>query len=151
MTQLQLSESYENKYQHYDEHSVGTIMLHLEWGTKYRYKMFGKEEYRNLISACIRQSASSNKIKIIELNVQPEHVHCIVLVNFSFSGSKVLRILKWISAKLFFEFHKQARLRYPRWRLWGRGKFASSVGFIQFDVVQNYIKTQNEHHGNCGL
>jgi len=36
----------ENNYEKY-EHSVGKIMMHLEWCTKYRYKMFQKFEYRN--------------------------------------------------------------------------------------------------------
>ena len=71
----------ENQYEKY-EHSVGKIMLHLEWCTKYRYKMFRKEEYRNLITACIRRAASLHQIKVIELNVQPEHIHCVVSVIF---------------------------------------------------------------------
>ena len=149
--QLQISENYEEKYQHYP-HSVGTIMLHLEWCTKYRYKMFRKEENKNLLCACIRRAASLHEIKIIELNVQSEHVHCIVLVKFSFSVSKVLQILKGFSSKLFFENQEKARLRYPRGHLWSRGKFASSVGFVEFDVVRNYVKTQSEHHlGNSTL
>jgi putative transposase len=144
-TQIQLSESYENKYQHY-EHSVGTIMLHLEWCTKYRYKMARKEENRALLSACIRRAASKHEIKIIELNVQPEHVHCIVLVKLDISASKALQLLKGGSSYLFFRKQEKARLRYPRGHFWSRGKFASSVGFVQLDVVQNYVRTQDEHH-----
>ena len=140
----------ENKYEHF-EHSVGKIMMHLEWCTKYRYKMFKKEEYRNLISACIRCAASLHQIKMIELNVQPEHVHCIISVEFSFSASKVLQLLKGISAKLFFEYHEKARLRYPKRHLWSRGKFASSVGFVQLETVQNYVRNQDSHHGNSTL
>ena len=140
----------ENQYEKY-EHSVGKIMLHLEWCTKYRYKMFRKEEYRNLITACIRRAASLHQIKVIELNVQPEHIHCVVSVIFSFSASKVLQILKGVSAKLFFTYHERARLRYPRRHLWSRGKFGSSVGFVQLDVVQSYVRNQNSHHGNSTL
>lgn len=140
----------ENQYDKY-EHSVGKIMLHLEWCTKYRYKMFRKEEYRNLITACIRRAASLHQIKVIELNVQPEHIHCVVSVVFSFSVSKVLQILKGVSAKLFFTYHERARLRYPRGHLWSRGKFGSSVGFVQLDVVQSYVRNQNSHHGNSTL
>ena len=40
-----------NEYKHY-HHSVGTLMLHVEWVTKYRYKMFRKEDQKNLITAC---------------------------------------------------------------------------------------------------
>jgi len=102
-----------NQYQK-TAHGVGVVMLHLEWCTKYRYKMFGKFQYRNLINACIRRSASRNNIKIIELDVQPEHVHCVVEVSFSMSASKALQILKGGSSKLFFEFHQKAALRYPK-------------------------------------
>ena len=140
-----------NQYKR-NEHSVGVVMFHLEWCTKYRYKMFEKTKYKNLITACIRRSASRNKIKIIEIEVQPEHVHCVVEVSFSISVSKVLQILKGGSSKLFFEFHEKARLRYPRRHLWSRGKFASSVGFVQLDVVKEYVRNQSEHHsGNSTL
>ena len=149
--QLQLSESYEDKYEHHD-HSVGKMMMHLEWCTKYRYKMFKKEEYRNLITACIRRAASLHQISMIEINVQPEHIHCVVSVSFTLSTSKVLQLLKGASSKLFFEHHQRARLRYPKGHLWSRGKFASSVGFVQLDVVKDYIRTQDEHHsGNSTL
>ena len=145
--QKQLSGSYSEKYEHY-AHSVGTIMLHLEWCTKYRYQMFRKEENRKLLEACIRRAASMHEIKMIEINVQPEHIHCIVLVKFSVSASKVLQFLKGISAKLYFEKKSKAKLRYPKGHLWSRGKFASSVGFVQLDKVQSYVRNQDEHHGN---
>ncbi|HDK41766.1 MAG TPA: hypothetical protein ENG87_00170, partial [Candidatus Pacearchaeota archaeon] len=38
------------------------------------------------------------------------------------------------------------RLRYPRGHLWSRGKFASSVGFVQLDKVTEYVRNQSEHH-----
>ncbi len=127
-------------------HSVGVMMLHLEWCTKYRYKMFRKLKYKNLITACIRKSASGNYIKIIEMNVQPDHVHCVVEVSFVMSASKTLQILKGGSAFLFFKFHPKAKLRYPRGHLWSRGKFASSVGFVQLDSVKEYVRNQSVHH-----
>jgi len=149
--QTQLSESYTAKYERY-EHSVGIMMLHLEWVTKYRYKMFRKQEYLNIAEACIRKSAFEHKIKIIKLSVMPEHVHCVVQVALSISASKVLQILKGRSSYLFFRQHEKARLRYPRGHLWSRGKFASSVGFINLEVVNNYVEDQKEHHrGNSTL
>ena len=138
-----------NQYKHL-EHSVGVMVLHLEWVTKYRYKMFGKIKYKNLIEACIRQAASRNGIKIIEIDVQPEHVHCVVEVGFSITVSRVLQLLKGGSARLFFQFHEKARLRYPKGHLWSRGKFASSVGFVQLDKVRDYVRNQSEHHSTYG-
>lgn len=78
----------------------------------------------------------------------PEHIHCEVQVALSMSASKVLQILKGLSAKLFFEKNPKARLSYPRGHLWGRGKFATSVGFVQEEVVRRYIENQEAHHAH---
>lgn len=135
----------ENQYERY-QHSVGVMIMHLEWCTKYRYKMFQKQEYLKLIEACIRRAASLHQIKIIEISVMPEHIHCSVQIALAMSASETLQILKGLSAKLFFEHHKKARLRYPRGHLWSRGKFASSVGFTNLETINNYIINQQEHH-----
>lgn len=145
MEQLTLSANYENKYNHY-RHSVGKIMLHVEWCTKYRYNMFQKEKYLKLIEACVRRAASLHGFEIIEINVQPEHIHCVVSASFSYSVSKVLQILKGTSSRLFFQNHKKARLRYPKGHLWSRGKFAASVGLVNLDYVKDYVRNQSEHH-----
>ena len=147
--QIQFSENQE-KYER-SNHAVGISMWHFEWCTKYRYKMFGKQEYLNLITACIRRAASMHEIKIIELNVQPEHVHCVVGIKLSMSATYALQILKGGSAKLFFQFHERARLRYPKGHLWSPGKFASSIGFIQLETAKNYVRNQDEHHRSLAL
>lgn len=143
--QIQLSESYKNIYER-NSHSVGISMWHFEWCSKYRYKMFGKEEYKNLITACIKRAASLHGIKIIELAVQPEHIHCVVAINLTISPAMALQYLKGGSAYLFFKFHKRARLRYPKGHLWSPGKFASSLGFVQVETAKNYVRNQEEHH-----
>ncbi|MGB9708357.1 MAG: transposase [Candidatus Pacearchaeota archaeon] len=56
------------------------------------------------------------------------------------SPSKALHLLKGISARLFFRNHPKARLRYPRGHLWSRGKFAASLGFIQIEVANDYVR-----------
>ena len=138
------------KYQHY-EHSVGIMIMHLEWKPKYAYKMFRKLEQKNLCEACIRRAASLHNIKIIVISVMPEHIHVEVQVSMCMSASKVLQILKGLSAKLFFEKNPKARLRYPKGHLWSRGKFASSIGLVQEEIVRSYIENQESHHGNHTL
>ena len=149
MIQTQLSESYQEKRnQEYKRraHSVGISIWHFEWVTKYRYKMMKKEEYSGLMIGCIRNVAFRHEIKIIILEVLPEHVHCEVEIPLSMSPSEALQLLKGGSSFLFFQNHEKARLRYPRGHLWSRGKFAASVGFVQQDVVTEYIRNQKEHH-----
>jgi putative transposase len=143
--QILISESFEDRYER-GSHSIGISMWHFEWCTKYRLKMFRKEEQRNLITACIRRAASLHGIKITELSVMPEHVHCVVGMSLNLSPAKALQILKGISARLFFEKNPRARLRYPKGHLWSPGKFAASLGFIQLDTAEEYVRNQEMHH-----
>lgn len=145
MEQILLSESFEDRYER-SSHAIGISMWHFEWCTKYRYKMFGKDEQRNLITACIRRAAFMHEIKILELNVQLDHVHCVVGIKLSMSPAYALQILKGASARLFFKNNPKARLRYPKGHLWSPGKFAASIGFIQLDVAKDYVRNQDLHH-----
>ena len=117
-------------------------MWHFEFCPKYRYKMFGKEEQRALISACIRRAASLHCIRLVELNVQPDHVHSVAALPPSMSPSHALQLLKGGSAYLFFRANPKARLRYPRGHLWSPGKFAASLGFIQLEKAIDYVRNQ---------
>lgn len=148
-TTLVVSESYEKFADRYERsnHIVGISMWEFEWCPKYRYQMFRKWKYRKLIEGCVRRAASMHGIKWIELNVQPEHVQGTAAIPMTMSPSKALHLLKGISARLFFKHHEKARLRYPKGHLWSRGKFAASLGFIQVEVANEYIRNQDQHHG----
>ena len=145
-TQVLISESYAEKYGRRN-HYVGISIWHFEWCTKYRYKMFQKEEYRALLEACVRRAASMHGIKFEELSVQPDHVHCVARISGTMSPSKALQILKGVSSRLFFLNHEKARLRYPKGHLWSRGGTAVTVGYNQLSDTALYILNQAKHHG----
>lgn len=147
--QLFVSESYEVNEEKYERgnHIVGISMWHFEFVPKYRYKMFGKWKYRKLMEGCLRRSASLHKIKWIELNVQPEHAQGTAKIPMTMAPSKALQLLKGISSRLFFKHNPKARLRYPKGHLWARGKFGASVGFVQLEQMNDYVRNQDRHHG----
>ena len=143
--QIQVSESYKNIYER-GKHFIGISIWHFEWCPKYRYKMFAKLKYKNLATGCIRRSAFEHKIKILEIEVMPDHVHVVAGLPGTMSPSKAMQLLKGRSSFLFFKNHEKARLRYPKGHLWSRGKFWASVGFVQVEDVRSYVKNQYEHH-----
>jgi len=150
--QIVISESYRKETYERWNHYVGMSVWHFEWCPKYRYKMFAKFEYKNLAIGCIRKSASENKIKILEIEVMPEHVHVVANLPGTISPSKAMQFLKGRSSRLFFMKHPKARLRYPKGHLWSRGKFWASLGFIQIDEAREYVRNQELHHsGNSTL
>ena len=75
-------------------HSVGVSLWHMEWCTKYRYKMFRKTENQKLMEACIRRSASEKRISVLEISIEPEHIHVVIELKLSETPSWALQILK---------------------------------------------------------
>ena len=130
----------------HSNHKVGINYWHLEFTTKYRYKMFGKLKYKNMIDACIRKAAKRHDIEIHVLTVMPEHVHLLVTLPKGMLDSKAFQFLKGISANYFFKNHPKALLRYPKRHLWSRGGCAVTVGYNQFSETEQYILNQAEHH-----
>ena len=83
--------------------------------------------------------------------MQPDHIQGTASIPLTMSPSKALQLLKGRSAFLFFKNHEKARLRYPRGHLWARGRFAASLGFVQVEVVNEYVRNQDEHHGTVWI
>ena len=131
---------------HYS-HKVGINYWHIEFATKYRYKMFGKFKQQHLAEACIRKICSRHSIKIHTISVMPEHVHILATLPHNITESKAMQIIKGGSAHYFFRNHEHSRLRLPQGHLWSAGGCATTVGYNEYTTVENYIKNQEKHHG----
>jgi putative transposase len=142
--QIELSVSYDG-YER-QSHSVGISIWQFEWCPKYRYKMMKNPEKRALVQACIRRAASIWKIGIIEINVQPDHVHLTAKIPMTMTPSDALHKLKGNSAKKIFEMVPNFRLRYRKGHFWSRGKFAASLGMITVEAANEYVRSQDKHH-----
>ena len=127
-------------------HKVGVNVHHLEWCTKYRYKMMGKEEYKKLCEDAIREVALRHGIKIRELFIMPEHIHVSCEVLPSMSQSKALQLLKGGSSYIIFRKQEKFRLRYPKGHFWSPGAYAGSVGYNTVEIVDNYVRNQIDIH-----
>ena len=123
-------------------HHVGISMWHLQWCTKYRYKMFGKEKLRIFCETAIKECCLRNKIEIIALNVQPDHVHLVVSLPRGMSDGKALQLLKGFSSFLLFRLVPDFRKRYPNGCLWAPSSFSATVGYTELESVVEYVKNQ---------
>jgi len=130
---------------HYS-HKVGVNVHHLEWCTKYRYKMFKQDKYKNLCEEILRETAQRHKMTIRELGIMPEHIHISVECPPSMSQSKALQLLKGNLSYHLFRANENFRLRYPRGHFFSPGAFASSVGYNTINTVDNYVKNQIDIH-----
>ena len=124
-------------------HSIGWNVYHLEWCTKYRYKVFRKEYIKNLCMIAISESAKRHKIKLMEMEVDIDHIHVITSLPTTMNPSKALNLMKGFSAFLLFKLVPNLRLRYPKGHIWSKGKFMASVGHITLENARKYLEV---HH-----
>jgi putative transposase len=108
--------------------------------------MFKQDKYKKLCEDCIRQVAEKHSINIRVLSIQPEHMHLDCELPPSMSQSKALQLLKGGSSYLLFRANPHFRLRYSQGHFWSPGAYAGSVGYNTIEIVDNYIKNQEEIH-----
>ena len=108
--------------------------------------MMQKLGNRNMVTAAIRKAATEHKIKILELEVMPEHIHLSCTLPNGMTDSKALGLLKGRSAYLIFRHKPKMRLRYSKGHFWSSGNCSITVGYNTLDATNHYIKNQQEHH-----
>jgi len=122
-----------------DEHHVHLIVYHLIWCPKRRRKVL-VQQIGKRCGELIRQKCAEKGWTILELAVQPDHLHLFVRVWPSVSAADVVKECKGCSAftlrKEFPELH-----RLPS--LWTRSYFASTAGTVSSETIQRYIEAQS--------
>lgn len=90
----------------YSGHSVYRTEYHIVWVTKYRRKALspGFAKYTDSVLRDIAKRVEALEIK--EINVQPEHVHLVIVIPPRYSVSKIVEVLKSQSAKVVREKFK---------------------------------------------
>jgi REP element-mobilizing transposase RayT len=92
-----------------------------------------------LIEICARYNYS-----LLDYQIYPDQVRCLVSLQPSQSVSKVLQTIKSNSSR---ELSLQLDLPKP---VWARGYFARSAGRVNVETVKRYLESQAEHHGYAG-
>jgi putative transposase len=82
------------------------------------------------------------EVEVLELNVQPDHVHLVCSIPPKLSVSEFVGIVKGKTAIMLFKSYTSLRKK-PYWgnHFWSRGYFASTVGFDE-EKIKQYVKYQ---------
>jgi len=81
-------------------------------------------------------------VEILELSVQPDHVHLVCSIPPKLSVSEFMGILKGrLAIKLFKSYPKMKQKPYWGNHFWSRGYFVNTVG-IDEDMIRRYVKYQ---------
>ena len=116
------------------------ILIHAVWATKDRKPLMSKE---NKDSLCfhIREYTASKNIHLINVNGWLDHLHCFIAMSSDQNIATIMNLIKGESS-----YWANKNLNWAEKFGWQDDYFAVSVGASQFDIVNNYITNQEDHH-----
>lgn len=122
-------------------HSVYECKYHVVFCPKYRYKIL-EAEVQSYVSRKIHQLCGQREdIEVLELNVQPDHVHVVLSIAPKYKVSAVIGWLKGKAALGAFDTFPELRKRYWGQHFWSRGYCVSTVGLDE-EAIKKYVRWQ---------
>ena len=127
------------EYAH-ESHTVHLIMYHMIFCPKRRRKVLVGPIHDRL-QQIIQEVAKEHKWSVIELAIQPDHVHLFIRSNPYTLPTDIARLIKGRSAHVLRE-EFPALKRLPS--LWTRSTFYSTAGNVSSEIIQKYIERQSK-------
>ncbi len=121
-----------------DEHRVHLIVYHLVWCPK-RRKAVLKDDIAKDCERIIREKALIKGWDVLDLAIQPDHIHLFIRVFPSDSAAEVVKEMKGATANHLRKKHPSL-LKMPS--MWTRSYFASTAGNVSQWAIQRYIEAQ---------
>ena len=104
-------------------HNVSVMMYHYVCPAKYRRIVFSESVDQTLKETC-EEIEKRYDIKFIEIGTDKDHVHFLVQSVPTYSPTKIITIIKSITARRIFEKHPEVKKQ-----LWG-GEFWSDGFYV---------------------
>jgi len=124
-------------------HSIYECKYHFVFCPKYRYRIFKDEiaEYtRQEVYRLLRQK---ELVEVLELNVQPDHLHLVLSIPPKYAVSEIMGFLKGkLALNLFVRYERLGRKYWGR-HLWSRGYCVSTVGLNE-EQIRLYVRWQEK-------
>ena len=107
---------------------------------KYQRKVFYKEKRRE-VGKILRELCEWKKIKIVEAEVCPDHVHMLLEIPPKYSVSSFVGFLKGKSSLALYERFPELKYKYRNREFWCRGYYVDTAGKNTKRIAE-YIKHQ---------
>ena len=113
---------------------------HIVFAPKYRRKVFYKEK-RVEVGKILRILCEWKKIKIVEAEVCPNHVHMLLEIPTKVSVSSFMGYLEGKSSLMIYEKYPELKYKYRNREFWCRGYYVDTAG-KNTKKIQEYIQHQ---------
>ena len=126
-------------------HNVSVLMYHIVCPAKYRRVVFSEEVDIALKEVCI-QIENRYEMKFLEIGTEKDHVHFLVQSVPMYSPSKIVQIIKSITAKKIFEKYPEIKKTLWGGEFWTRGYYIGSTGkHGDEEMIKTYVRNQGRN------
>jgi putative transposase len=123
-----------------DEHRVHLIVYHLVWCPKRRRKILDGE-LADRLECLLRDKCDEQGWEILELAIQPDHVHLFVRAWPTNSAADIVKQCKGATSRIL---RKEFQWLKKMPSLWTRSYFASTAGNVSQETIKKYIEAQSK-------
>ena len=126
----------------FKRHNKTLLLYHLVFPLKYRKSVITKEVGEGLKEICLDIS-ERYEVHFIEIGYESNHVHFLVQSEPNYSLSKMIRMLKSITAKELFSRYPEIKVKLWGGKFWTSGYYANTVGqYSNEELIKAYVKNQ---------
>jgi putative transposase len=123
----------------HEQHTVHLVIYHIIWCPKRRRKVLVGPVHDRL-KQITQEVVDEKGWRIIELAIQPDHLHLLVRSNPSTLPTAIARLMKGRSSHLLREEFPHL-MKMPS--LWTRSAFYSTASTVRSEIIQKYIEKQS--------
>jgi REP element-mobilizing transposase RayT len=120
------------------------LLYHFVCPVKYRRVVFSDVVDNSLRDICLGISLRY-ELSFIEIGVDKDHVHFLLQSVPMYSATKIIQLIKSITAKELFRIHPE--LKHQLWggEFWTKGFYVCTVGqHGDESVISSYVKSQGK-------
>ena len=122
------------------------LLYHLVFPAKYRRAVFDVTVERVLRDVCVEISAR-DQLKFLEIGIDRDHVHFLVQAVPTYSVSRLVAVIKSLTAREVFRRCPQVKRQLWGGELWTDGYFAGTVGKHGNEtVIGTYVRGQGQEY-----
>jgi putative transposase len=123
--------------------TIWCCQYHFVWSTKYRFKILTGKVAQE-VERCVRAFSEQQDCEIIEINIQVDHVHLIVMIPPKIRVSAFMGAIKGRTAiRIFNKFRKLKQKPYWGNHFWSRGYCVDTIG-LDSEMIRKYVKYQDD-------
>jgi REP element-mobilizing transposase RayT len=125
-------------------HNKTVLLYHLVFPAKYRRKIFSKEVEQTLRDVC-KEISERFEINFVEIGNDEDHIHFLIQGIPKMPVSRIVQVIKSITARELFSRHKEIKKMLWGGNLWTSGFYANTVGqYANEEVIKRYVRDQGQ-------